>query len=416
MNRTQILDGPALAPPPGLQSNFDHPFNDNRLVHGVTIVCLFFTTVAVTLRAYSAFFLVRRLTADNVLVFAGFGVYLGYVYCLYRLVYGVGFSVHQWDIRVRDFIEFAYVKFVGSVLYAVVIACVKAAILLEWNRIFVPSPARNAFYYASWTIIVLNTVFYTLSITLNAIACHPYEYIWDKTIPGGYCTFPNQLVDLTSAVINLVSDLAILILPQQVIWRLRMSARNKIGLSITFAIGIFGCVAAAVRITVTLKYAETTDFTHELSPVALWGLGEMTTAFVIACVSAAPRVFAGDGFVARITNRVTSFIGLSKRKPSPSNLPRAWARDDGSRRKAYQGLYDNDTLFLTTVATTAQNIQPSADTLGHPHEPHATRSPHIVRMTDIRLEETFEDNNRISKLGKDLHVQLHPWERNHQED
>lgn len=43
---------------------------------------------------------------------------------------------------------------------------------------------------------------------------------------------------IPAAVINLVSNIIILVLPQRVIWGLQTSSKNKIGISLIFAIGI----------------------------------------------------------------------------------------------------------------------------------------------------------------------------------
>lgn len=119
------------------------------------------------------------------------------------------------------------------------IACVKAALLLDWIRIFVPGrKTRNTFFWCSTMIIVLNTMFYTAAtITLN-LACTPYRYNWDKLLPGGGHCVDIKSMYLAGACINLVSDVTILILPQQIVWRLQMSTKRRFGVSIVFAAGV----------------------------------------------------------------------------------------------------------------------------------------------------------------------------------
>jgi len=148
--------------------------------------------------------------------------------------------------------------------------------------------------------------------------------------------------------------------------------------------------------------------------VALWAYGELTSAFLIACVPAAPRVFTGEGVVARITSRLASLIGLSRHKPSSSNRPSSWVRDDGSKRKKYKGLYDNDTLLLDTVASTRGN-QPSSDSLERPQDAHLSDTPRILRTTEIRLEEVSEDNNGGAKVEDNMHTRQYPWDMDRQE-
>ena len=113
----------------------------------------------------------------------------------------------------------------------------KTAILLEWVRIFVPGKTRNSFFWASWALLVANAMFYVAGIFAENLSCFPYRSIWDKTVPGSKC-LDIKALDLASAVIDLVSDIAVLILPQMVIWRLQMSNGKRLGVSIMFAMGI----------------------------------------------------------------------------------------------------------------------------------------------------------------------------------
>ena len=113
----------------------------------------------------------------------------------------------------------------------------KAAILLEWLRIFVPHNAHNAFFWASWVTIVANTMFYVAGIFAENFSCRPYNSIWDKTVPGSQCIDVKALF-LSSAVLDLASDIAVLILPQMIIWSLQMSTQKKLGVSVLFTMGI----------------------------------------------------------------------------------------------------------------------------------------------------------------------------------
>jgi hypothetical protein len=140
----------------------------------------------------------------------------------------------------------------------------------------------------------------------------------------------------------------------------------------------------------------------------------MTGAFVTACVPAAPRVFTGGGVVPRTASRLASSMGLSRHKPSPSDLPNSWARNDGSKRKKYKGLYDHDTLLLNTVVT-AQDGQPSSESLERPQDAHISGTPRILRTIDIRLEEVLEHDNGGAKSDDNLHNGQHQGAIDHQE-
>jgi hypothetical protein len=113
----------------------------------------------------------------------------------------------------------------------------KAAILTEWSRIFVPRRTKNAFYWTCHVLLWVNILFYVSSKVASNLACFPHEKIWDKTIPGGHC-LNERLLIVAVTVINSISDAVILIFPQRVIWNLNLSLSKKIITSGAFTVGL----------------------------------------------------------------------------------------------------------------------------------------------------------------------------------
>lgn len=80
---------------------------------------------------------------------------------------------------------------------------------------------------ACWTIY---TVIQTFAM------CRPFKANWDKSIPH---TCGDELASLLGIVIyGLVLDLIIFITPMPRIWNLQMPLKQKIGLTLLFAIGM----------------------------------------------------------------------------------------------------------------------------------------------------------------------------------
>lgn len=131
-------------------------------------------------------------------------------------------------------------------MIAMVIMLMKAAIIIEWIKIFVPGRTRNKFFWCAWALVGLNTGFYVAGIVSENLSCIPFQMIWDKTITDGHC-INTKALDIAAASIDFVSDLAVIILPQQVIWRLQMSKKKKIGVSLLFGMGILYVIALAPR-------------------------------------------------------------------------------------------------------------------------------------------------------------------------
>lgn len=92
------------------------------------------------------------------------------------------------------------------------------------------------FEWVCHAVLWCNLLFYLSTIVAGNLICVPFQRIWDKTVPG--VCFNGRRLNMTIAVYNLASDICILVLPQRVIWRLNMSLKRKLGLGLTFAIGL----------------------------------------------------------------------------------------------------------------------------------------------------------------------------------
>lgn len=60
-----ILDGPALRPPAGTQSNFDNPANHNAIPEAVIPICLVFVSLSIALRSYARLLIAKRIDVED---------------------------------------------------------------------------------------------------------------------------------------------------------------------------------------------------------------------------------------------------------------------------------------------------------------------------------------------------------------
>lgn len=68
------------------------------------------------------------------------------------------------------------------------------------------------------------------------LVCRPIQYYWDKLIPGGHCeTFGHGFT--ITAVINLLLDISVIVLPAPIVWKLQMARRRKVAVSLVFSLG-----------------------------------------------------------------------------------------------------------------------------------------------------------------------------------
>lgn len=65
--------------------------------------------------------------------------------------------------------------------------------------------------------------------------CFPVESLWDTSIKGTCIDYGT--VTLVIGICNIIIDFAMLALPMPILWKLSLSTRKKVLLSLTFAVG-----------------------------------------------------------------------------------------------------------------------------------------------------------------------------------
>lgn len=125
----------------------------------------------------------------------------------------------------------------GTAFYSVANPPIKAAILLEWTRIFVPTGTRNAFWWTCHILAVSLGMLFVAGIAATFMECTPYEAIWDFRVADKHC-YDKHKLEISSAALHFTYDLIILILPQKVIWSLQMSVKQKLGVAAIFSVGL----------------------------------------------------------------------------------------------------------------------------------------------------------------------------------
>lgn len=189
-----------------------------------------------------------------------------------------------------------------TVLYNPALMATKTAILLLYIRMAAAHPFLR---YASYgTLGIVNTAGIVLTF-LNIFQCRPIRAAFDRDT--GTCIDVVSLY-LSSAPINVLTDLAILLLPLPILTRLRLEFRQKVALVATFTVGAFVTVVDVIRIVylqdalreeviaqigdggidtvgdATANAAKGRDFTYHASFSLMWSAVEVSVGLMCCCV------------------------------------------------------------------------------------------------------------------------------------
>ncbi|KAI0167918.1 hypothetical protein BJ166DRAFT_521015 [Pestalotiopsis sp. NC0098] len=339
-------NGPALPPPPGVVPNFDDPPNSNTMARAVMSTCLAIGSLFYLVRIYGTWFVVKKPRSSDYVMIPTFIIYLAFIGVFFAEG-RYGFFVHLWDIRLRDLPPIIYLWTCRVTLYGAELMTIKTAILLEWLHLFCPTGARNRFWWTAHILLYANIVFYCAAILALHLSCVPHARIWDKTVPGR-CVDTRPL-DIASAIVNFVVDVGILLLPQRVIWRLRMSTRKRMGVSAVFGLGIVVLVFAGTRTVFTIVRASapsaSADFTWNASLMGLLFAVEVTLGVVIFCLPVVPKALDGfPAWCARLKSSLRggrfSSSGASREDRTPPWPRSSWAPVANSHRKRELSVFE----------------------------------------------------------------------------
>jgi hypothetical protein len=116
-------------------------------------------------------------------------------------------------------------------LWAMGITCVKFTILAFYWRLFPPKRFRQV-VLATGIFISLSAISFIFTFIFQ---CTPISHFWNKT-DGGFCVNRTQFY-IVSGGINIATDVFILLLPMPLLWKLKTSTSQKIGLTMIFLLG-----------------------------------------------------------------------------------------------------------------------------------------------------------------------------------
>lgn len=122
----------------------------------------------------------------------------------------------------------------AHITYTLVILFTKTSILLLYLRVFSPArPLRVVIHITLW----VHVTFYIVGFFMALFMCSPREALSNPYVQHAKC-LDTRAFKVVSAVLNVVSDFAILVIPISTVWTLKMQRKQKIRTIAIFATGL----------------------------------------------------------------------------------------------------------------------------------------------------------------------------------
>ncbi|KAJ5787286.1 Major facilitator superfamily domain general substrate transporter [Penicillium paradoxum] len=262
---------------------------------GVSITFFTIASIFVALRFISRIFVVRKIGLHDWLMLVAWFIDFGFSFSLFYSV-RKGLGLHSTELRPEDEPAFNKANYAFTVLYNPALMAVKTSIL-----VFFLTLTRNqkVFRWANYvTLFVVNAAGIALTL-VNVFQCNPVGAAFLSDLPShANCTDIVTLY-LSSSPVNIITDLAILLLPMPLLTKMRLPYKQKIILVITFSFGFFVAVVDVVRIaflqqaaisrslevkSIHIQNIGGVDFSWYASLSFMWSAVEVNLSIICGCV------------------------------------------------------------------------------------------------------------------------------------
>ncbi|KAI9718448.1 MAG: hypothetical protein M1812_004169 [Candelaria pacifica] len=276
---------PAGRPPPGvIPGQPNAPYKGDQIV-AANAVFIPLTLLFLAARVYTRIRLTRSLGLDDFYLFIGmtFAIAQNAV-TLIHLNYGLGH--HVWDVASSTMIpKYLQLQFASILVYMLAIFFVKLSVLQLYLRI----DTSKAYRITVWTLIALTIAYHFASLVAHFATCIPVSKQWYPRKPG-HC-FDKKKLAVSRAILNVVNDVVILLVPLSVLRKLQLPWKQKIALSAVFSTGIFVCIVTIIRLTHYISFLKSNDLTWDATDNYTWCIVEVNVGIICACMATLRPLF-----------------------------------------------------------------------------------------------------------------------------
>ncbi|KAH8588392.1 hypothetical protein B0O99DRAFT_665033 [Bisporella sp. PMI_857] len=300
----------ALPPPIDYVVNFDHPQRNSvpaaYWLFGVgNSLCIVFMGQRVYVKA----FIQKRIQIEDEDFAAGI------------------MGTRGWEMPLTKFMQFVKTLYILPILYNLVQAGAKMALLLLYRRIALQR----------WFKYTFNS---TLFITI--FPCKPISGAWDITIQSKCINRPN--IYKATAIVGAVTDSMVLAVPLPVVINLRIPRRQKINLVFMFSVGVVTVFTSIMRLITLINSMSDADQTWGGGPVLLWIFAEANMSVICGTLSTLKL------FISAISPKILG-SSYAKQTYGPSNPSQLITPNIGSRScpDKYSRFDDEHSYALDTM-------------------------------------------------------------------
>ncbi|GIK06096.1 hypothetical protein Aspvir_001739 [Aspergillus viridinutans] len=284
------------------------------LVVSITIFVL--ATTFVALRFYSRIVIVKKFGHHDYWSLLAWIIDFAFSFSLFYAT-AKGLGLPAADIKPENRHSIIRATFAFTVLYNPALMTVKTSILVFYLTF---ARGEKLFRLGNYlTLFVVNVSGLALTF-LTIFQCRPVGSVLKPTLPAAASCTSVITLYLSSAPVNIITDIAILFLPMPILTKMHLPRRQKFILIITFGFGFFVTVVDVIRIVYLQRALTETQLRSQSGPIHsgslisvssftalsfMWSVVEANMSVICSCVPLLKPL------IARIMPRM---IGLSGKR------------------------------------------------------------------------------------------------------
>ncbi|KAF7944584.1 uncharacterized protein EAE97_005217 [Botrytis byssoidea] len=175
--------------------------------------------------------------------------------------------------KIEEIFKLIYIM---QLFYILSPATIKLSVLFLYKRIYV----GERFIRIVYAHIILISLWVTIMFFMAIFNCTPISAFW--TNEGKCFNFKGFAVGY--AIVNILTDVSIWILPLPKIWELHLPIGQKMALMLIFTLGLFEIASALTRLVSAMLLIGSPDPTWDYMTGNIWSVIEPAVGIMCACL------------------------------------------------------------------------------------------------------------------------------------
>ncbi|KAE8380758.1 hypothetical protein BDV26DRAFT_279233 [Aspergillus bertholletiae] len=223
----------------------------------------------------------------------------------------------------------AWTVYVTMVMYGPTAYLTKVSLLWIMTRVFSPFRKAVTFIYIFLGIML---AYYIPAVIVKIRICNPISKFWSPDQPGS--CLDQRAIIMADAVVSVVSDLIILLVPLPLTLGLQLPTKKKMRVMGILGAGGLAVASSIIRLILIVYTGQSEDATMAFMRINMFGNAEIAIGVICACLPALSAILSRVYHEYSSSNKAT--VGTSAHELSKmKNQSRSTKTDRSRSRMSY---------------------------------------------------------------------------------